>query len=216
MDLSDPIRGVIPSVDGRVLQVLARAGLPLTGHAVADLAGASPEGTRKVLLRLREHGLVSTQRAGAAVLYEANREHLLWPGVELLVTSGDRAVSSVKQIISTVIDGALPEQDAARVTAALFGSVARRESRIDSDIDVLLLVPDDLDEPVVDGLVTDVIAAVTTATGNDCNVYVAARARFDELVATDDPIVVSWDADAAVFHGPDFRRRLRGGPWDGR
>lgn len=216
MDLSDPISAVIPSIDGRVLLSLARSGLPMTGHQVARLAGVSPEGARKVLLRLRDHGLVTTMRAGSAVMYAANRRHLMWPGIQQLVSDADRAVGSVKAIIGGTIDEVIGERGSSRVTAALYGSVARGESRADSDVDVLLVFPDEESAEVTDALVVAVIDTVQEATGNVCNVYAATRTEFDALVVRDDPMIASWAADAHVFRGPDFRRRLRGMPWDGR
>lgn len=216
MDLTDPIGALLPSVDARVLRVLARAGLPLTGRDVARAAGASPEGARRVLLRLDREGLVVTRRTGSAITYEANRAHLLWPSVQALMREADQVVSSVKKLISTTIDGAAGADRSDRITAALFGSVARGESTTDSDIDVLLIVPDDLSAETADELVPAIIGTVESATGNECNVYATTRGGFDELMALEDPMIPSWRADAHVFHGPDFRRRLRGGPWDER
>ena len=40
MDLSSPMRSVIPSAHGAVLTVLARAGEPLSGRKVAELTNA--------------------------------------------------------------------------------------------------------------------------------------------------------------------------------
>ncbi len=196
-----------------MLAVLARSGLPLTGLQTARLADASPERVRQVLIRLREDGLVTARRAGSAVLHEANRDHLLWNAVARLVHDADQVVHSLKGRISVAIGDVLGNR-APHVTAALFGSVARGESRQDSDVDVLLITPDEIGESDVEALVERVIDTVQISTGNVCNVYAASRARFDELVATADPMIPSWVADATVFSGPDFRPRLGGAPWD--
>jgi len=214
VNLTDSLSAVIPSVDGRVLSVLARSGLPVTGLQAATLAGASPERVRQILRRLAGDGLVSTQRAGSAVLYKANRDHLLWPAIDRLVHDADQAIWMLKGRVSTAIDDALDPADAPRVTAALFGSVARGDAGPSSDVDVLLITPDDVAGPDVEKVIEVVIDAVQKATGNECNVFAVTRSRLDELVASEDPMVPSWTADADVFHGPDFRHRLRGDPWD--
>lgn len=214
MNFAQPLTDVVPGVQGRVLTVLVRSGLPLTGKRVAEMAGASIEQTRQVLLRLVDAGLVDSRRAGQAVLYGANASHVLWPAVQQLVNAADQAVWSVKQRISQAIEDVLQPEDSTRVTAAVFGSVARGDSRPDSDVDVLLITPDHLDDAQVEALVVTTIRTVEASTGNDCNVYQTSRARFDELVQQQDPMVPSWTADATVFHGPDFRRRLRGASWD--
>ena len=214
MDFGDPLAVVVPGVHGKVLAVLARSGLPLTGKRAAELADVSIERTRQVLHRLVDSGLIESQRAGQAVLFEINRAHLLWPAVQALVTAADQVVWAVKRRISATIDEILDSQDSPRVTAALFGSIARGDSQPDSDIDVLLITPDEFSEQQIEVLVAEVIRDVEAATGNDCNTFQISRTRFDELVRQPDPMVASLTKDAAVFRGPDFRRRLRGAPWD--
>lgn len=214
MDLANPISAVIPALGGRVLLVLARAGLPMSGLAIAHLADASAEGVRRVLVRLREQGLVSARPSGSSVLYEANRRHLLWPAVQRLAEDADQAVRTVQRIIGDRIAATVPVGDVDRVTAALYGSVARGDSRPDSDVDVLVIFPGSVDDAALHSTEVAVVDAVEVAAGNQCSVYAVRRSRFDELVAESDPMIRSWDADAVVFHGPDFRRRLRGGAWD--
>lgn len=213
MDFSHPLSATVPGVQGRVLAVLARSGLPQTGKRIAEMAGTSVEQTRQVLLRLTGSGLVESRRAGQAVLYESNRQHVLWPAIERLVIDADQALWAVKRRIATTIEDVVPAVDSTRVTAAIFGSVARGDARPDSDIDVLVITPNELGEPTVEAIVVGVIRAVEAATGNDCNVYHVSRERFDELVRDRDPMVRSLAADADVFHGPHFRDRLTGAPW---
>ncbi len=214
MNLSDPITTVMPSVQGRVLLVIGRTGLELTGRRVAELAGTSPERTRQVLRDMLRNGLIHSRRAGQAILYEANREHVMWPAVQQLVDDADQAIWTVKQRIGATLEDTLGPDASAGVTAALFGSVARGDSGQDSDVDVLLITPNDLDDAIVEHTVVATIRTVEAATGNDCNVYQASREKFDALAHDDDPMITSWSADAAVFHGPDFRRRLKGARWE--
>mgnify|MGYP001289397302 CR=1 FL=1 len=215
MDLSAPIAAAVPGVHGRVLAVVARSGLPLTGKRVAELAGASIEQTRHVLRRMVDDGLLQSSHAGQAVLFEPNRTHLLWPAVQQLVHEADQAVWTLSRRISVTIEETLELDEAHGVTGALFGSVARGDSGPDSDVDVLLITPDDLPEPAVETLVVEVIRTVEAATGNDGNVLQLSRQQFDDLARTHDPMVTSLMADATVFFGPDLRRRARGEPWDG-
>lgn len=212
MDFSDPISAVIPSVDGRVLAVLARSGLPLTGLQAANLAGASPERVRQVLLRLRDDGLVLANRAGASVLYEANRRHVLWPGVATLVTTADSALFLVKnRIRDTLLDMKITTAD---VTVAIFGSVARGQAHRSSDVDMFVVAPDETPSDDLEHLVATVADTVNDATGNECNVLIFTRSRFDSLIREEDSLIRSIAADADLVCGPDFRRRLTGGPWD--
>ena len=214
MDFSDPISTVVPSVRGRVLLVIGRSGLELTGRRIAELAETSAERTRQILGDMMQSGLVRSRRAGQAILYEANRDHLLWPAVQRLVEDSDQAVWALKQRVAGALVKTIGADAAKGTTAALFGSVARGDSRPGSDVDVLLITPDDLDESRAEDVVVSVIREVESATGNDCNVFHVTRARFDALARENDPMIASWSSDAAIFNGPDFRRRLKGARWD--
>jgi len=85
LDVAHPIRSVVPTLDGPVLEVLARTTRPLSGREVHRLAGTgSPNGIRLVLARLAEQGLVYAEERAKAVFYTANRDHVAWPAVEIL------------------------------------------------------------------------------------------------------------------------------------
>jgi predicted nucleotidyltransferase len=216
MDLGNAVMDVIPSMEGRVLQVLARTYEPLSGTRVAKfIPSATREGVRLALNRLVAAGLVDARPVPPAIVFTANREHLLWPAIAQLMSDVDQVVHLLRKRISTTIIrevAATGESD--RVSAALFGSVARDDARPDSDVDLLIVMPDELGEDATEQLVAALIDDVQAATGNHCNVYAATRSRFDHLVAAHDPMVASWQKDAVVLHGPDIRRRLRGAPWD--
>ncbi|WP_284294998.1 nucleotidyltransferase domain-containing protein [Luteimicrobium album] len=193
---------------------MARAGLPLTGLQVASLAGASPERTRQVLRRLTDDGLVVKREAGAAFVYSANADHILWPAVRTLVDTCDSTVLLLKQEAVRACGEHATSSTLDRLTLALFGSVARGTPRSDSDIDILLIVPDDISPELTETLVATLIETLGVASGNEANVLALTRARFDEMVRHHDPLVETLATDAQVFNGPDFRRRLTGASWD--
>src|SRR5512142_2569560 len=81
VELSHTLRVVTSALDGDVLGVLARADAAFTGREIARLVGASKEGTRHVLARLVEQGIVRREPAGAAQMYRLNRDHLAAPAI---------------------------------------------------------------------------------------------------------------------------------------
>ncbi|MFG1818958.1 nucleotidyltransferase domain-containing protein [Kribbella sp. NPDC049174] len=200
MDLSQPISTVIPSLDGPVLAVLARTTEPLTGRRVQQLAGVGSEpGVRKVLQRLTSTGLVGASQAGASILYTLNRQHLAAAAVEQLTTMRQRLIDRIRAAID---DWAIPP-----VHASLFGSVARGDGGLDSDIDILLIhrdFPDPLPAEWA-GLVGDLADQVFRWTGNHAQLYELSLAQLDEHLAADEPIVQEWSRDAVTVAGVGFR-----------
>jgi len=209
MDLSDPISVVIPSLEGQVLRVLAHTTSPLSGSRIAELVttGSNP-GIRTALSRLVRRGTVLARRSGPSILYTANRDHLTWPTIEHAVQAADNLLDTLEGRIAGLARTHLGQGDAEATTLALFGSVARATSTLDSDIDIVAVFPDNIDADTIEQLVDTVTADVQRWTGNACNVYPVTSTRLAQLIAASDPMIESWAADARTFLGPDLRRRL--------
>jgi hypothetical protein len=196
MDLGRPIRAVVPSLDGPVLEVLAGTSRPLTIFEVQRLAGVgSPSGIRKVLERLTREGVVEVDRRANAAYYAANREHLAWPAVEILV--GLRS-ALFRLLASEIHSFAVPP-----VHASLFGSAARADGEAESDIDVLLVKPtlDDVAEEAWASQLDTLRARVLTRTGNRCQAFDLSLSRLAEHVGADDALLRSWLTDGVLLFG---------------
>ena len=199
MDVAHPIRAVVPSLAGPVLEVLAGTSHPLSTLEIHRLAGVgSSTGVRRVLERLAEQGIAVADRRANAIYYTANRGHLGWPAVEIL--AGLRR--ALRESISAVVGGwVIPP-----VLALIFGSAARGDGDVESDIDVLLVKPDlppDRDEDweqQVDALRAHVLAV----TGNRCQVFVVTTDRLAEHVAAGDPLVQAWLRDGVHLLGEEI------------
>jgi predicted nucleotidyltransferase len=188
-------------LDGDVLQVLARADIAMTGRRVKlALPEASYTGVRHVLDRLVREGIVWREAAGRAHLYRLNRDHLAAPAVDRLANLRFELIERLKETIGG--------WDIAPVVALLFGSAARGDGGLESDIDVLVLRPDDVDadDRVWREQIESLQASATRWTGNDTRVL-----EYDEAELTDfiepDPVV-----EAAVREGVELlgsRRVLR-------
>jgi predicted nucleotidyltransferase len=211
MDFTNPIAAVVPSLEGRILIVLARAAQPLSGSRVADLVPeASNSGVRIALRRMVEQGVVLAQPSSHAILYSANRQHLAWSAIEAVVDYATNADTALRERIAALADTELSERDRSRTTIALYGSVARGQARPDSDIDLVVLAPDDAEPAAVERLVLALTAGVPRWTGNLCSVYDLTHSRLRELIDAGDPIVPSWKDDAITLTGPNLDDLLTG------
>ncbi len=203
MDVSNPIKSVIPSLDAAVLGVLAGTTHPLTGRQVHRLAGVgSDRGIRLVLNRLVKHGLATAEDQGPSTLYVANRTHLAWPAIESLVGLRSALVDEITERISRWAEPSLH--------ASMFGSAARGDGDEDSDIDLLLVRRDSADEDGWGGQVSALCDWVAGATGNRCQVFDVTESRFAEHVASSDPLVVAWRREGILLAGTPIETMVRG------
>lgn len=126
------MRTVTPTLDGDVLQVLARADASFTGRQVHRLLGrASENGVRGALDRLVNQGVVLRAPAGRAYLYRLNREHLAAPHISGLATMRAELLRRLREQTAGWAVGS--------PAVVLFGSAARGEADEWSDIDILVL-----------------------------------------------------------------------------
>jgi hypothetical protein len=210
VDFSQPFRALTPTLDGPVLRVLARTTHPLTRQQVADLVGeASQAGVRKVLRRLAGQGVVIEQRIGTHYAYVGNREHILWPAVEVFMSAADRLDTAIREHVEAWEISAL--------SVELFGSVATGTSTADSDIDLMVYRPSLADDQVGlwDSQVAELRMAVERWTGNACEILEIDPRTLVEMAAEDEPVLkaprvpISGLSIAAAFPDVEMARSLQ-------
>lgn len=196
MDLRSPLRAILPSLDGPALRALAGTTRPLTVFDVHRLAATgSVAGLRKVLERLAAEGVVEVDRRPNASYYTANRQHLAWPAVEILVSLRSAMIAFLKEEVAN-----LP---IAPLHASLFGSAARGDGNAESDIDILFIKPvtADRDAERWDEQLDALRAHVRVATGNACQPFDISMERLAEHVRAGDPLVSAWRTDGLHLTG---------------
>jgi hypothetical protein len=160
VDLSRPLATVTPTLDGDVLTVLASSEATFTtGQLHRVLRRHSEEGIRKVLQRLAKQGIVHVERIGQAFAYRLNRDHL---AAEHIIGLAQLPRTFLGHLEDRLMSWRVPP-----VYAAVFGSVARGSMTVDSDLDLLLIRPDDVDDDLWHRQVDHLITEVTRWIGND-------------------------------------------------
>jgi predicted nucleotidyltransferase len=134
MDLSDPTRAVTPTLDGTVLAVLAAAGKPMTvGQVAAQAARGSEIGIRRSLARLVEQGTVRATLMGRNQVHELNREHVAAAAAVVL--------AGLRTELWRRFREDLRAWRVRPIYACVFGSAARGDGDVSSDIDLVLVHP---------------------------------------------------------------------------
>lgn len=199
MNLSRPHTVISHPLDSEVLHVLAGTTDGLTGRAVARLSSVgSQEGIRRSLGRLVDEGLVSQRRAGNAILFELNRRHLAAPAVEQL--------TDLRQALLGRLTDAFSGWRIAPLHASLFGSAARGDGDVGSDIDLFVVRPASADEedPVWRDQLDRLAEDVRGWTGNRAGIAEVSEADLPELRRRRPAIVESLEADAVQLAGADI------------
>ncbi|MGL4340761.1 MAG: nucleotidyltransferase domain-containing protein [Rhodoglobus sp.] len=133
------------------------------------------------------------------MFWRGNRHHVLWPAVEL-------AVDARRELLDR-IRGQCTERDG--LSVYLYGSFARRSATPDSDIDILIVYPDDVADDTMVDFAHDLSQQIAGWTGNKGHIYNATRSELRDSITRADPIVMSIRHDAVALIGPDFEQLLR-------
>jgi predicted nucleotidyltransferase len=203
MDLTRPYSAVVPSIDGDVLVVLAGTTRPLTGRQVAGLSRRGSARTVAIALdRLVRQGLVHRHQAGRAYLHTFNEEHLAAPIV--------RSLAGLRGALISALETYLSDFGEAVVHASMFGSAARGDGDVDSDIDLLIVSPEGIDDDhpwrgPLDGL----SEAVLGWTGNHAAIVELSMPELADLVRRGAPILDDLMDDAITLHGRSLAALLR-------
>jgi predicted nucleotidyltransferase len=140
MRFHEPLDDILGSrIKVRILRILHRTRGQFTGRELSRLVGYSPTHTISTLRDLESEGLVLSQRAGKTDLFSLNERSPAVSGVLDPIFEWEQNLFSD---LASIFDKALGKK---LLEARIFGSVARGEERHDSDIDLLLVVPDDSD-----------------------------------------------------------------------
>ena len=135
----------------------------------------------KKLYRLE---LVVRRKDGNRLYYRANREHPLFHDIQGLVVKTIGLIDVLKMAL---------EKSPDIVMAFVFGSIARREERVGSDIDLMVIGPIGLRE------LTGRLSKATDRLGREVNPHILGIEEFVERKARKEHFVSLVSADAKLF-----------------
>ncbi len=194
VNVGAPISDVVPGPRGLVLSALCRLTGGVSGRELARQAGVPATSAAEVLADLVDAGIVRGTPVGRAIAYQLNRDHLVAQAIAKLAGARLDLVDRLKKEIFL-----WQEQP---VSAWLFGSAARGDGDRRSDIDLLLVAPNGLDEEVWASQMGWLAELVEGATGNPCQLVEHTVSSFLALDASRSPLIAALRADGIdLVHG---------------
>lgn len=201
--MAKPFTALSDSVDADVLVALTGSTMPRSGREVARQAGRSNTGVQHALERLVEHGLVDRLETGRTYLYTLNWDHLLASAVERMAEASSELIVRLREAIGA--------WEVPAVHASMFGSAARGDGDVDSDIDLFLVKPEQTDarDHVWSQQVGELAEEVKSWTGNSAGIAEVSEHELSRLRIEQPLLVEELKRDAIDLVGASTRVLLR-------
>jgi len=204
VNLTEPGDTLAGGLTMPLLRALAARSTPASVAQLRRVAGVGTEaGTRRALDRLSMSGLVSRDLVGDRAVYSLNYDHLLRDAVADLLGAGDLLVRRLRKELGS--------WNPAPLSAALYGSAARRDGGEDSDIDLLIIrpaLPTKQARTDWESQIESLRDRVRRWTGNHAQITDRSLAEIRRLVTAKEPIVDSWRRDAVDLAGQPLEELL--------
>ena len=138
MDFKQPVEAVIPGAPGKILAVLVETTMELNLRTVARLSGVSVAQASRILPSLVALGLVTRREVPPSALFRLVPDHVAAPAIGLLARARESVIDELGQTAAAL--------DPAPVSVIVFGSFARGAADADSDIDMVVVRPETVEE----------------------------------------------------------------------
>ncbi len=199
MDFVRPVEAVIPGVQGRVLAVLVDTTAELSLRTLARLAGVSVAQASRVLPGLVELGLVERREVPPSSQFRLVRSNV-----------GARAVMDLARSRNWVLEtigvgaGALPIPPASVI---VFGSFARGAAGRESDVDVVVVRPDEISEDNQDwsASIESWRNEATATAGNTVQILEVSASEAQSRLRSNKQLWRDIQRDGVVIHGLTIR-----------
>jgi len=195
MDFVHPVEAIVPGAQGRVLAVLAETTAELNLRTIAELSAVSPAQASRILPGLVVLGVIERREVPPSSLFRFVPEHVASRTILELARATNRVLDELGHLAGTL--PILP------VSVIVFGSFARREATAVSDIDLVVVRPDDVaeDDEGWASAMEQLHTGVRRLTGNRLEALEVSASEAARLVGSRRPLWSDIRRDGRVVHG---------------
>ena len=167
-----------------VMRVLKNSLIGMSGREISRSAGISPKACLNSLTILENLGIVNRIRGGRDHLFFFNRDHYLVK--EILIYTFDVEEAFFTSILSELKSGLKKFSRGAYI----FGSVARREETIESDLDLCIVYDSAGQKNTIEKIVAVMIPALTKRYGIVLSPFYISASDFNRRIKNKKPPIV--------------------------
>ncbi|MDO9514208.1 MAG: nucleotidyltransferase domain-containing protein [Elusimicrobiota bacterium] len=188
MKFSKPLDKILnQTAKVQILRFFIKTGAEWTGRQISKEIEVSPATCHKALRQLYNEGLLLFRSVGVGHLYKLNDEnYLVKKSLGPLFEQEDGCYLRLKEILLKHLDDLAPHK---LISAVVFGSVAKKQDRAKSDIDIFLLVKKSGDKDIVEKKAGLAGAEIINEFGNALSPYIQTVNEFRSKKTKKVPVI---------------------------
>ena len=189
----------------KVLRYLCREDVEQTGRGIARAAGISPSMAHSALTELVKGGVIEARKKGSAKLYRLRPENY---AVKKLLSPLFQAEDNLlRDLIKDLKTGILKSKRRI-INISIFGSIAARKDRAESDLDLLIVAEKLSDKKGIDHYIDELSLKLAEQYGIALSPYTLTRNEIKKKRAQDLPLIKSILDDNRLIYGEPIERIL--------
>lgn len=185
-----------------VLRVLNKVKTGLSGREIAKQANMSAPSSLEALSSLENLNIVNRQRGGREHFFFLNREHYI---VKKIIIPN---LNSEKKFAETIYSDIEKELGGHTSSLIVFGSTARNEEKIESDLDLCIVFNGAGMKSKIENVLTEVNLSLFKKYGVSLSPFFISETEFKKRARTKKPPISDIISDGIVISGKTIRKLL--------
>jgi len=182
-----------------VLRVINKVKVGLSGREIAKQAGMSAPSCFQALSSLENLNIVIRQRGGREHFFFLNREHYIVRKIIMPI------LSSEKNFAETIFADIKKELGKQTSSLIVFGSAARREEKIESDLDVCIVYNGSRSKNKIEKLITEINLPLFKKYGVSLSPFFISEKEFKKRAQNKKPPISNIIKEGIVISGKAIR-----------
>lgn len=190
--------------DIAVMRVLKNYNTGLSGREIARLSGMTAKSAIRTLSRLEDLGVIKRIRGGREHFFSLNREHFLVQEIILHVLEGEEKFrDAVYQEIRRALKGKCN-------SVYIFGSVARKEEKVESDLDLCIVLDKEDQKEELEELFEELRSELFNKYGVNASPFYIMASEFSAKAKDKKPPVKDIVEEGKMLFGNSISRLVNG------
>jgi len=185
-----------------VLRVINRVKTGLSGREIAKQANMSAPSSLEALSSLENLNIVNRQRGGREHFFFLNREHYIVKKIIIPI------LSSEKKFTESIYLDIEKELGSHSLSLIVFGSTARDEEKIESDLDLCIVFSAPGMKSKIEHIITELNLSLFKKYGVSLSAFFISEAEFKKRARTKKPPIPDVIRDGIVISGKSIRKLL--------